>query len=84
MLLYVFRLRVSITILFRYLHLITILRTFTYQVIEKFSEFVFLVRRDGVDVLQEQLVSVANLLQGDVDHRLGNQRGLRVLKIKSK
>jgi hypothetical protein len=56
----------------------------TYQVIEKFSELVFLVRRYGVDVLQEQLVSVANLLQGDVDHRLGNQRGLRVLKIKSK
>ena len=52
----------------------------TYQIIEEFSEFVFAVRSHDIDVLQEQLVSVANLLQRDVDHRLGDQRGFGVLK----
>ena len=53
-----------------------------YQVFEKLAELVLLVRRNDVHVLQEQLVRVADLLQTDVNDRLGNQRCFGILKRK--
>jgi hypothetical protein len=52
----------------------------THQVGEELPQLVFLIRGNGVDVVEEQLVSIAYLLERNEDDRLGDQCRLRVLK----